>query len=174
MSKPPNVVNIEQVAAVDYREGEVWGGSYQPLTPALDALPGRLGANLTRRRRDGWVAFHAHAREDEIFYVLSGRGVLRLGDSVQEIGPGDCVSCPAGHGVAHQIANPFDEDLVYLGIGVNDPHEVCVYPDSGKVLVRHLKQVGRLEGAPYYDGEPPRPRVFDLLERGVQPAPKKK
>ncbi|WP_146176099.1 hypothetical protein [Chromobacterium haemolyticum] len=48
MSKPSHVVNIDQVEAVDYREGEGWGGSYQPLTPALDALPGRLGANLTR------------------------------------------------------------------------------------------------------------------------------
>ncbi|BBH12699.1 MULTISPECIES: cupin domain-containing protein [Chromobacterium] len=166
MSKPSHVVNIDQVEAVDYREGDGWGGSYQPLTPALDALPGRLGANLTRLPpgRAG-CPFHSHAREDEIFYVLSGRGVLRLGDSLQEIGPGDCISCPAGTGVAHQIANPFDQDLVYLGIGVNDPHEVCVYPDSGKVLVRHLKQVGRLESAPYYDGEPARPGIFDLLER---------
>ncbi|UGA37399.1 hypothetical protein JOS77_25730 [Chromobacterium haemolyticum] len=46
MSKPSHVVNIDQVEAVDYREGDGWGGSYQPLTPALalDALPGRLGA----------------------------------------------------------------------------------------------------------------------------------
>jgi len=104
--------------------------------------------------------------DDEVFYVLRGRGVLRYGDSLTEIGPGDCVTCPAGAKVAHQIANPFDEDLEYLAIGGDDPNEVCGYPDSGKVMVRALKTVGRLERRDYMDGEPDRPKVFDLIAAG--------
>ncbi len=96
--------------------------------------------------------------------MLSGRGLFRHGDGLREIGPGDCISCPAGTGVAHQLANPFAEDLVYLAIGPNDPDEVCVYPDSGKVQVRSLKRIGYLEPGGYLDGEPDRPRIFDLTK----------
>ena len=97
-----------------------------------------------------------------MFYVLSGRGVLRYGDSLREVGPGDCVTCPAGSGVAHQLANPFEQDFVYLGIGPNDPDEVCVYPDSGKVSVRSLKSVGFLKKADYYAGELAAPRILKM------------
>lgn len=51
------------------------------------------------------VPFHYHLREDEAFYILSGRGVLRYGDDLREIRAGDCISCPAGTKIAHQIAN---------------------------------------------------------------------
>ena len=160
---PPNVVNVDDVPWNEQLEGDHWGGACKPLTPALDALKGRLGVNLSRVPPGrSYCPFHTHAREDEVFFVMSGRGVLRLGDTLREVRAGDCISLPAGTGVAHQLANPFDEDLVYLGIGPNDPHEVCTYPDTGKVLVRALHQVGRLRETPYMDGEPDEPRVLQL------------
>jgi uncharacterized cupin superfamily protein len=90
--------------------------------------------------------------------------VFRYGETVQEIRPGDCISCPAGSGVGHQIANPYDEDLVYLGVGVNDPNEVCSYPDSGKVMVRALNAVGFMTEAEYFSGEPEVPRIFEMAK----------
>jgi uncharacterized cupin superfamily protein len=66
--------------------------------------------------------------------------------------------------VAHQIGNPFDEDLVYLAIGSYDPHEVCTYPDNGKVLVRGIKRIGTLEDREYMHGEGPVPPVLTLWE----------
>jgi uncharacterized cupin superfamily protein len=162
--RPKHIVNVGDVTEDTHADGDHWGGSYKPLTPLLDAGRGRLGANLTRVPPGRTACpFHTHQREDEVFFVLSGRGVLRYGDAMDEIGPGDCISCPAGTGTAHQIANPFDEDLVYLAIGLNDPHEVCTYPDNGKVLVRSLKTIGFLHKADYMDGEPERPRIFDLI-----------
>jgi uncharacterized cupin superfamily protein len=160
---PPLVVNIDSVAEVEQLEGRHWGGGYKPLTPALDVLRGRLGANLSRVPPGRSACpFHAHAREDEVFYVLSGRGVFRYGEQLHEIRAGDCISCPAGTGIAHQLANPYDEDLVYLGVGLNDPHEVCTYPDSGKVMVRSLKAVGRLSKTDYMDGEDVAPRILSM------------
>ena len=156
------IVNVAEVEEVVHG-GRPFGQAYKPLTPALDAHEGRLGINQTRLA-PGQVAvpFHYHLRSDEAFFVLSGRGVLRYGDDLYDLRPGDCVSCPAGTKVAHQIANPYDEDLVYLAIGPNDPHEVCVYPDNGKVLVRGLKRIGFLEDADYMAGEPEQPRIFEL------------
>jgi uncharacterized cupin superfamily protein len=161
---PPRIVNVDTVEEVVHMDGDQWGGAYKPLTPALDAYPGRLGANLSRvPPGHSACPFHTHAREDEVFYVISGRGVFRYGNDVQQVGPGDCISCPAGTGMAHQLANPFDEDMVYLAVGLNDPHEVCTYPDSGKVMVRSLKMVGRLTRTDYMEGEPDVPRVLEMF-----------
>lgn len=158
------LVHVDDVEEQLHLTGDGWGQAYKPLTPALDALPGRLGVNLTRvpPGRSG-CPFHAHTREDEVFFVLSGTGVLRYGDALYDLRPGHCVACPAGTGIAHQIANNGTEDLVFLAIGPNDPHEVCVYPDSGKVFVRALNTVGRLAKTAYMDGEPDRPAIFDLI-----------
>jgi mannose-6-phosphate isomerase-like protein (cupin superfamily) len=39
---------------------------------------------------------HVHANEDEIFYVLEGEHVFRVGDVDHEVGPGDVVFAPRG------------------------------------------------------------------------------
>jgi uncharacterized cupin superfamily protein len=156
------VVHVDELEEISRVMGE-WGGHYKVLTPSMRPRGGSLGVNLMRvPPGHAAVPFHTHEREDEVFYVLAGRGVLRYGDELHEIRAGHCVSCPAGTGVAHQIGNPFDEELVYLAIGPYDPHEVCRYPDSGKVMVRAIDQVGRLTETPYLDGEPERPRILDL------------
>ncbi|MES2459170.1 MAG: cupin domain-containing protein [Armatimonadota bacterium] len=42
----------------------------------------------------GGVSAHIHRREDEIFYILSGRISFLVGDEVAEAGPGDTVFGP--------------------------------------------------------------------------------
>jgi uncharacterized cupin superfamily protein len=157
------VVNLADAPEKSHGEG-AWGATYKVLTPSMRPRGGSLGINHMRLAPGhAAVPFHYHLREDEAFYVLSGRGVLRYGDELFDLRPGDCVACPAGTKVAHQIANPYDEDLEYLAVGPYDPHEVCGYPDSGKVLVRGERKIGYLEATEYMAGEPERPRVLDLI-----------
>jgi uncharacterized cupin superfamily protein len=175
--RPAQVVNSDKIKEIERIIGEHWGGTYKPLTPAMQSKGGSLGVNLVRVPSGRSACpFHAHQREDEVFYVMSGRGVFRYGDSLQEVGPGDCIACPAGTGIAHQLANPFEDDLTYLAIGPHDPDEVCLYPDNGKVMVRSLKRIGYLETVDYMEGEPDKPRIFDLIEaqRGRKKARTKK
>lgn len=161
--RPSPVINVDEVEEREHLAGDHWGGGYKPLTPLLEQKRGALGVNRSRLPPGRvTVPFHYHQREDEVFFILSGRGVLRYGDDLRELRPGDCISCPAGTRVAHQIANPYDDDLVYLAIGANDPDEVCVYPDSGKVMVRSLGRVGFLENVDYYQGEPAKPKILEL------------
>jgi uncharacterized cupin superfamily protein len=164
---PPIVVNLDAVEPVERFLGERWGAKYKPLTPSMRPRGGSLGINLMQVPPGRTASpFHSHQREDEAFFVLRGRGVLRYGEKIIPLRAGDCVSCPRGTGVAHQIANPYeDEDLVYLAIGAHDPDDVCVYPDSGKVLVRSLEQLGWLEPADYFEGEPRPPKIFEMAER---------
>jgi uncharacterized cupin superfamily protein len=169
MNTFPTVVHVDDVREIEHMSGEHWGGAYKPLTPVLDATPGRLGVSLSRLP-PGRVTcpFHYHQRADEVFFVLTGRGVLRYGDQARLLRSGDCVSCPAGAKIGHQIANPFDEDMTYLAIGPNDPDEVAVYPDTGKVLVRSLGRIGFLEEAEYMKGELDRPKIFDMAAALMQ------
>jgi len=161
--RSPHVVNVDE-AEERMQSSGAWGGHWKDLTPGMRERGGSLGVNRMRLPPGHvMMPFHHHLREDEVFYVLSGRGVLRYGDELRDIGPGDCISCPAGSKVAHQIANPHEEELVYLAIGPRDPHEVCVYPDSGKVLVRGIGRIGFMEDAEYMTGEPERPKLLDLI-----------
>jgi uncharacterized cupin superfamily protein len=91
----------------------------------------RLGVNHCRLR-PGQVSsrFHFHTREEEFVFILQGRAILRLGDAECELGPGDAVSFRPG-GPPHQLRNDFDEDCLYLDIGVRDSHDVVVYPEDG-------------------------------------------
>lgn len=146
--------------------GPHWGAYFKVLTPGMRPAGGRLGVNMMRLPpQHAGVPFHSHQREDEVFYIVAGRGVFRYGDEpLREVAAGDCISCPAGSGKAHQLANPFAEDLVYLAIGNHDPDEVCQYPDTGKVMVRSLGTVGRLQATEYMDGEGEKPRILELFE----------
>jgi uncharacterized cupin superfamily protein len=160
MSNSP-IVHAADAKEHEHLYGKRWGGYYKVLTPTMRERGGTLGVNLSRCPPGrALVPFHSHALEDEVFYILSGVGVLRYGDDTHPLVAGDCVSCPAGTGIAHQIANTGDEDLVYLAIGRNDPNEVCHYPDSGKVMVRSLRTVGVLEKTEYMHGEAEEPKVF--------------
>lgn len=172
--KPNPVVHVDDVKFVEHMSGEHWGAAYKPLTPWMTDGGGKLGVNLNRVPPGRTTCpFHHHTLEDEAFYILSGRGVLRYGDELIELKAGHCISCPAGTGTSHQIANPYEEDLVYLAMGNYEPNEVCYYPDSGKVLVRPLakvgvERIGRLTGTEYMDGEPDVPVIFDKIKENKE------
>ena len=157
------VVHRSELPVETDLDGAHWGGSWQVLTPHMRAAGGKLGLVLNRLPPGrAMCPFHTHQLEDEVFYILEGTGTLRYGTNVFAVGAGHCISCPAGTGNAHQLANTGDVDLVYLAMGPREPREVCTYPDSGKVMVRSLGAVGRLTGTPYMDGEADRPAILDL------------
>jgi uncharacterized cupin superfamily protein len=122
----------------------------------------RLGINLTQVApgRAGYP-FHSHRVNDELFFILSGRGELRLGSARHAVKEGDVVGCPAGGPeTAHQLINTGTEPLRYLSMSSNDDPEVCEYPDSDKIGVWAGEGEGALmhltrRGAKvdYWDGE---------------------
>jgi uncharacterized cupin superfamily protein len=76
---------------------------------------------------------HSHAALWEVYYVVSGNATVRMDDTSHEVSTGDTIVCPPG--VAHQIINESDENVVYLVISNDPPFDSCYYPDSGKMLV---------------------------------------
>src|SRR5215210_3411191 len=46
---------------------------------------------------------HYHPRAEEIYYILEGRGLMKLGSDRQDVRVGDAIAIPAGQ--THQITN---------------------------------------------------------------------
>jgi uncharacterized cupin superfamily protein len=96
---------------------------------------------------------HCHSAEEEIFVVLEGEGAVLLGEDEYAVRPGMVVGRPPGSRVAHAFrAGGFD--LVYLAYGTREPNDIAYYPRSGKVSLRGVGVMGRIEPLGYWDGEP--------------------
>lgn len=58
------------------------------------------------------TVLHRHARTEELYHVLAGRGTMTLGSRDFAVGPGDTVCIPPG--TAHRIRNAGPDRLRFL------------------------------------------------------------
>jgi len=110
---------------------------------------------------------HAHHVNEEMFFILEGKGAYRLGDATHEIRAGDVISALAGDvSTAHQIVNTGEGELRYLAFSTRLDPEVVEYPDSDKFAVASMAPpdkgliaakftfIGRRQASlDYFDGE---------------------
>jgi uncharacterized cupin superfamily protein len=96
----------------------------------------RTGISLARIApgKESFV-YHAHEREEEWIYVLSGTGTAEIDGEEHEVGAGDFMGFPTPS-VAHHLRNSGSEDLVYLMGGENRDAEIATFPKLGKKMVR--------------------------------------
>ncbi len=101
--------------------------------------------------------YHCHLQNEEIFYILSGQGLLRTPEGERLVGPGESIYFPAGEAGAHKITNISQtEMLVYLDFDVCHPLDACLYPDSGKIGIygQGVRQIHETANqVDYYKGE---------------------
>ena len=156
-ARPSNIVNVEDVEPAK-RDGATVAravrdlgraaGSFATGLRLFDAAPGKLHAPP-----------HCHSAEEEIFVVLEGEGTLELWPHRPADGPeehpvrrGSVVARPAGTGVAHAFRGG-PGGLSLLAYGTRDPRDIAYYPRSGKVSLRGVGLIGRLDVLDYWDGE---------------------
>lgn len=141
MNKAKEYANL--IRATDIRNSEdtfshPWNVKSEITGTRMSELAGlsRTGVSLVRiAPGKESFAYHLHHREEEWIYVLGGRGVARIDGNDYEMGPGDFVAFPTPS-VAHNMSNPFDEDLVYLMGGETLDHEIADFPELGRRMVR--------------------------------------
>ncbi len=89
-----------------------------------------FGVNLTRLSPGGESALlHRHSVQDEFIYVVQGRPTLVTSDGEHPLCEGMCAGFPA-NGVAHQLVNHTDSDVVVLEIGDRNPGDQGSYPND--------------------------------------------
>jgi len=102
--------------------------------------------------------FHYHSTNEEVFYIISGTGILETVDTKHTVAAGDIIVCPAGKSGAHKFTNASEtENLVYLDVDTNNTPDIAYYPHSNKLGIRAAGGVRdnyRLDSkVDYYDNE---------------------
>jgi uncharacterized cupin superfamily protein len=151
------VVNLADLKLERSVKGEQYDSQSVRIGPLLGAVDLGYGYDIVPPGKRS-CPFHSHRAEEEMFFIVRGRGLLRYGSETRPIRAGDVICCPTGGPeTAHQIINDSDEELAYLSISTMKPVEICEYPDSGKVAafsegIRHITRHNA--GLDYWDGEP--------------------
>jgi uncharacterized cupin superfamily protein len=108
-----------------------------------------VGVHRIQVPAGGWsTPAHEHGREEEIFYLLDGRGVSWQDGHTAEVRSGDCIVYPAGGG-AHTLHAL--EPLDVLAFGPRHYDESVGFPRLGLSLVGSRaveSDPGALDGAP--------------------------
>jgi quercetin dioxygenase-like cupin family protein len=97
------VVPLEDVAPIDLP-----GGSWSRVILTGDRVGSATALGVSSFAPGTTTAMLSHATE-ELAYVLSGTGELRLEDEVVQYGPASALFIPAG--VWHAVANTGDEPV---------------------------------------------------------------
>ena len=111
-----------------------------------------FGVNLTTIAPSGVSALrHAHSKQDEFVYVVSGAATLVTNSGTSLLKAGMCAGFKAGDGNAHQIRNDSNEPLVYLEIGDRSAGDQVTYPDDDITpnLVNGAWEFTHKDGTPY-------------------------
>ena len=132
------------------------GATVAPISPRIGAR--KLGYNLTEvPPGKSAFPFHNHYANEEMFFILSGEGELRIGEQRYPVRANDVIACPPGGSeTAHQLRNTSSSEVLrYLSVSTAISPDYVQYPDSGK------------SGAAVYLGrdENGRPKAIRLINR---------
>ena len=145
-----------------------------PWNPKSELIGVRLGHELGLKRvgvsiarmppgKESYVP-HAHHREEEWLYILSGEGVAIIGDEAVRVRAGDFLAFPAPQ-EAHHLKNAGEADLVYLMGGESAKMDVVDFPTLGKRTVRLGDRVTVYDMASGQDMAMPKPKKKNKKKR---------
>ncbi len=124
------ITHFDEARARDWEVGHV-RGHWTFLGEAAGSV--RVGVRRIQVPAGGWsTPAHQHGAEEEIFYVLGGRGLSWQNEKTSAIGPGDCIVYLPGRG-AHTLHAR--EDLDVLAFGARHRDEAVAFPRLGMSLV---------------------------------------
>jgi uncharacterized cupin superfamily protein len=80
--------------------------------------------------------YHYHEMNEEVFYIISGIGIVRTPKGDITVKAGDAITFPAGKEGAHVIRNGSDtEKLIYIDFDAVNVPEIVHLPDTNKIMV---------------------------------------
>jgi len=78
--------------------------------------------------------YHYHVGITEVFYIISGEGVVKTPEGERKVTSGDVAVFPPGQAGCHKIFNTSQtETLRYIDFDTTAQADVTFYPDSGKI-----------------------------------------
>lgn len=136
--KNPFLLRASEIAEQESSFSHPWNPNSSITGTQMSRLVGltRVGVSFAKipPGKESFV-YHAHHREEEWLYIISGRGIAEIDGEEFEVGAGDFMGFPTPS-VAHHLRNPYDEELVYLMGGENLDVEIADFPRLGKRMLR--------------------------------------
>ena len=103
-----DVQNIDRVPAFTTKDGS----EIRELLAHRNSCIRNQSLAEARLPPGGATTPHYHPKTEEIYYILSGAGRMRIGDELRDVGPGDAIAIPPGQ--IHQIENTGRDTLLVL------------------------------------------------------------
>ena len=156
--RPSRIVNVEATEPMVWSKTTI-RSSWRDLARSAGSV--RTGLRHVAIEAGALMAPpHCHAAEEEVFVVLEGDGEVDLWPSARWGGEletfplraGCTIARPAGTHRAHGL-RAGSGGMTVLAYGTREPNDISFYPRSGKVSLRGVGVIGRLEQLDYWDGE---------------------
>jgi len=103
-----DVQNVDRVAAFTTKDGS----EIRELLAHRNSSIRNQTLAEARLPAGAATAPHRHVKTEEIYYVLEGHGLTRVGEESREVGAGDAIAIPPG--AVHQITNTGERVLKFL------------------------------------------------------------
>jgi uncharacterized cupin superfamily protein len=156
-----NVVNLDELQfrddPLDYPEIFRTQGAEVGFLLGATKLAYQVGRIPPGRE---YCPLHWHTREEELFVVWEGAPTLLSPRGEKRLRRGDVVAFPTNIRGAHKLRNDTDQPATVLMIANSDRGDVCLYPDSDKMVVDQLDLMVRCSPElDYFDREGGTPRT---------------
>ncbi|MDR0485736.1 MAG: cupin domain-containing protein [Elusimicrobiota bacterium] len=132
---------MKELAVKNYKttEGQKMGQdgntfTVKPLFPNMET--GRCAAAFVEVKPGNFAfSYHYHEINEEIFYIISGEGIVKTQKGEIKVKAGDAITFPAGAKGSHVIRNSSNtETLLYLDFGAVGKADIVHLLDSKKVM----------------------------------------
>lgn len=102
--------------------------------------------------------YHYHLNSEEVFYIISGNGILETPSGNKTISAGDVIVCPPTEKGAHRILNSSEtEILTFIDFDTVGYPDIAYYPKSNKVGIVLNGETNKFYNSntnvDYYEGE---------------------
>ncbi len=107
-----------------------------------------------------YCPLHWHTKEEELFVIWDGAPTLLSPRGERRLRRGDIVAFLTDARGAHKLRNDTDQPVTVLMIANSDSGDVCLYPDSDKMVVDKIDLMVRCSPElDYFDRETGAPRT---------------
>lgn len=135
---------MKEIIVKNYKDTEAVKQTQNGNTFSVKTIVGdidKCSANFVEVEPGNYAyGYHYHEENEEVFYIINGKAVVKTEDGEINLKEGDAVCFPANKSGSHVISNASDsEKLVYIDFGTANKPDVVHFTgtESGLVVTKN-------------------------------------
>ncbi|QQX82452.1 cupin domain-containing protein [Shewanella sp. KX20019] len=144
------IIKVDDVCWESWQHSEKYTSQQRHIGDAAGGE--KIGVTMERLAPSKFsTVAHYHTKEEEHLYALEGEATLLIDGEEHPFVKGDYICFNAATAIAHTLRNDTDKEFLFLVVGNRDRHDVVVYPENNKVLVRAIDEIYAKRPTNYWD-----------------------